>query len=566
MSRRTRKHLVDRRIRLLLVVLVLLLAASLGRAVWLQAVRAEPLARMAENQHLETITIPARRGTIYDRTGALLALGESATTVFADPRRIRDPLGVAGTVGRVLGRDPETLVAPLSDRTRGFVYLARQADPERAAALAKLELDGIGFYPEERRVYPQRSVASHVLGYAGVDNVGLAGIEQALDRVLAGKAGSKTIVKDPFGRAIDVLEATAEREGRDVHLTIDHQIQAHAETVLRETVKRWRATSASAIVLDPRTGEILALAAAPSFDANAFGSVPPERSRNRAVTDPYEPGSTFKLVTTAAVLSERLVTPQTPYTLPYTIQVADRTIKDSHERPTQRMTVAEILSHSSNVGTVTLAKLLGERKLADWIDRFGFGEPTGLAFPGESAGIVLPVDQWSGSSIGNIPIGQGIAVTAVQMAAAYAAVANGGVWVQPHLVSRIDGSKRQAPKRRRVVTQEIAATLVTMLKGVVDDGGTGTAAGVRGYQVAGKTGTAQKPDHERGGYSADRYVASFVGFVPASSPRLVILVSVDEPRGSIWGGVVAAPAFQQIASFGLQYLEVPPDAPLAASP
>ena len=566
MSRSRRRSVVDRRIRLLLVVLVLALAASLGRAVWLQAVRAEPLARMAASQHRETIEIPARRGTIYDRTGALLALGESATTVYADPRRVRDPVAAARAAGEILGKDPDALLAALSDRTRGFVYLARQADPAKAAALAKLELDGIGFYAEERRAYPQRTVAAHVLGYAGVDNAGLAGVEQALDGVLAGKAGSKTIVKDPFGRAIEVLESQPEREGRDVHLTIDHHIQANAETVLRETVKKWNAASASAVVLDPLTGEILALAVAPSFDANRFGDVPPARSRNRAVTDPYEPGSTFKLITTAAVLSEGLVSPSTAFTLPYTIQVADRTIKDSHERPTERMTVAEILSQSSNVGTVTLAQMLGERKLADWIGRFGFGEPAGLAFPGESAGIVLPVEQWSGSSIGNIPIGQGIAVTPVQMAAAYAAVANRGTWVQPHLVSRIDGQRLPAPRRKRIVTQPIAQTLVSMLKGVVDEGGTGTAAGVRGYQVAGKTGTAQKPDHERGGYSPDRYVASFVGFVPASDPRLVILVNVDEPRGSIWGGVVAAPAFQQIASFGLQYLEVPPDAPLAGSP
>jgi cell division protein FtsI (penicillin-binding protein 3) len=565
-SRSRRRGVVDRRIRLLLVVLVLALASSLGRAVWLQAVRAEPLARMAASQHRETITLPARRGTIYDRTGALLAIGESATTVYAEPRRIRDPVAVARVAGELLDRDPDALLRLLSDRTRGFVYLARQADPARAAELAKLELEGVGFYAEERRAYPQRSVASHVLGYAGVDNVGLAGVEQAMDRVLAGEAGSKTIVKDPFGRAIEVLESQPEREGRDVHLTIDHHIQANAESVLRETVKRWSAASASAIVLDPASGEILALAVAPSFDANRFGSVPPARTRNRAVTDPYEPGSTFKLITAAAVLSEGLVTPSTPFTLPYTIEVADRTIRDSHERPTQRLTVSQILSQSSNVGTVTLAQLLGERKLADWIGRFGFGEQAGLAFPGESAGIVLPLERWSGSSIGNIPIGQGIAVTPVQMAAAYAAVANGGVWVQPHLVSRIDGSERQAPARRRIVSPQIAGTLVTMLKGVVDDGGTGTAAGIRGYQVAGKTGTAQKPDHERGGYSDTRYVASFVGFVPATAPRLVILVTVDEPRESIWGGVVAAPAFQEIASFGLQYLEVPPDAPLASAP
>jgi cell division protein FtsI (penicillin-binding protein 3) len=553
---------VRRRIRLLLVVLVLSLAASLGRAVWLQAVRAEPLAEMAASQQLETITIPARRGTIFDRTGALLALGESATTVYADPRRIRHPIQVAQEVAEMLGIEPEPLVPKLSDRSRGFVYVARQADPARAAELAKRELDGIGFLPEERRRYPQRSVASHVLGYAGIDNVGLAGVEQALDEVLAGSPGSKTIVKDPFGRVIDVVGARAEREGRDVHLTIDHNIQANAENVLRQTVKQWGAASASAVVLDPRSGEILALAVAPSYDANAFGTVPPARSRNRAVTDPYEPGSTFKLITVAGVLSEGLVSPSTAFTLPYRLQVADRWIRDSHERATQQMTVSEILALSSNVGTVTLAQMLGERKLASWIDTFGFGRPAGIAFPGESPGIVLPVDDWSGSSIGNIPIGQGIAVTPVQMAAAYAAIANGGMLVQPHLVSRIDGAKPNPPERTRVVSEPIAKTLVSMLRGVVHDGGTGTLAGVRGYQVAGKTGTAQKPDPQRGGYSDSRYVASFVGFVPASDPRLVILVNVDEPRGSIWGGVVAAPAFQQIANFGLQYLEVPPDAKL----
>jgi cell division protein FtsI (penicillin-binding protein 3) len=560
-----RRNVVDRRIRLLLVVLMLALAASLGRAVWLQAVHAEPLARMAESQHRETVAVPARRGTIYDRRGALLAIGEQATTVYADPRRVRDPREAARAAAEALGVDAEALAGALYDEGRGFVYVARQADPARAAELAELGIDGFGFYAEERRAYPQRSVASHVLGFVGVDNEGLAGVEQALDGVLAGVPGSRTIVKDPFGRPIDVLESTPEREGRDVYLTVDHNIQANAETVMRETLKQWSASSASAVVLDPSTGEILALAVAPSFDANRFGSVPLDRTRNRAVTDPYEPGSTFKLVTVAAVLAEGLVSPSTEYTLPYEIQVADRRIHDALPRPTQRMTVAEILSFSSNVGTVTLAQLLGEKRLAGWIERFGFGRPAGLAFPGESAGIVLPVEKWSGSTIGNVPIGQGIAATAVQMAAAYATVANEGVWVQPHLVSRIDGEKRRPPERRRVVSEETAATLVRMLRSVVDEGGTGTAAGVPGYHVAGKTGTAQKPD-SRGGYSDSRYVASFVALVPATAPRLVILVTVDEPRGSIWGGVVAAPAVQKIAQFGLQYLEVPPDAPLSPTP
>jgi cell division protein FtsI (penicillin-binding protein 3) len=556
------RALVDRRIRLLLVVLTLAFAVTFGRAVWLQAVRAEPLARLATSQHRETVSLPASRGAIFDRTGVQLAIGERATTVYANPREVLRPRAVALAAARILGTDSDRLYGQLADRTRGFVYIARKADPDRAARLEQLGLAGVGFYPEERRAYPQRSVAAHVLGYAGVDNGGLAGLERALDDVLAGSPGSQTIVKDPFGRAVDVIRSTAERAGDDVYLTIDHNIQANAEAVLGVTLSRWRARSASAIVLNPRTGEILAMAVAPRFDANRFAETPPSRSRNRAVTDTYEPGSTFKLITVAGVLSERLVSPETRYTLAPWIQVADRRIHESHPRPTETMTVAEILSRSSNVGTITLAQLLGKTRLVEWIGRFGLGRPSGIDFPGETAGIVLPPERWSGSTIANVPIGHGIAVTPVQMAAAYAAVANGGEWVRPHLVARTGDGRRTVPERRRIVAPKVARTLVSMLRGVVAEGGTGVEAAVPGYSVAGKTGTAAKPD-ERGGYSTSRYVASFVGFVPASDPRLVILITVDEPRAAIWGGVVAAPAFQQIARFGLQYLEVPPDAPLA---
>lgn len=556
------RNLPNRRIRLLLAVLLVAFAAAFGRAVWLQAVRAEPLARMATVQQRVPVEIPAGRGTIYDRTGALLAIGERATTVYADPRRIRDPRRAARVAGEILGIEPRMLVERLSDRTKGFVYVARQADPERAATLARRKIEGLGFYPEERRAYPQGSVGAHVLGFAGVDNRGLAGIESSLDRVLAGAPGSQTVIRAANGAAVEVIDERPARDGSDVYLTIDHNIQAAAEQALAETVKKWGAKAASALVLDPRTGEILTMAVAPRFDANRFARASVERTKNRTVTDVYEPGSTFKVVTVAAVLSERLVTPQTAYVLPYSIRVADRTIHDSHERPTQRMTVAEILSLSSNVGTVRLAQLLGRQRLSGWIERFGFGRSTGLAFPGESPGIVPRPEQWSGSTIGNIPIGQGIAVTAMQMAGAYAAVANGGVWVRPHLVARIGGDVRQRPERRRVLAPAMAKTVSELLRGVVDEGGTGTLAAVPGYHVAGKTGTAQKP--ERGGYSATKYVASFVGFVPATDPRLVILVTADEPRGAIWGGVVAAPAFQSIARFALQYLEVPPDAPLSA--
>jgi len=558
-----RERHVDRRLRLLLAVLVLLFAASLGRAVWLQGVQAGSLSRLAAGQHRQTVDVPARRGTIYDRTGSELALGERATTVYADPRQVRSPRVVARLAARELGADEETLLGRLADRTRGFVYLARQADPERAAALERHKLAGVGFLPEERRAYPQHSLGAHVLGYAGVDNRGLAGLERAMDGVLSGRAGEQTVVRDPFGRAIDVVSSTPERDGRDVWLTLDHNLQANAEAVLRETVIRWRARSASAIVLDPHSGSVLAMAVSPRFDANRFGSTPPDVTRNRALTDVYEPGSTFKLITVAGVLSERLVSPSTTFELPYSIRVADRTIHDSHERGTETMTVNEILAVSSNVGTVRLAQILGRTRLARWIDRFGFGRPTGVDFPGEEGGIVLPAEKWSGSTIGNVPIGQGIGVTAMQMAAAYASVANGGVLVQPHLVRQVGPARPARPKRRRIMSPRVARTVVHMLRGVVLEGGTGTEAAIPGYSVAGKTGTAEKPGPN--GYGTNKYVASFVGFVPASKPRLVVLVTVDEPKGIIWGGVVAAPAFAEIARFGLQYLEVPPDAPLTSA-
>jgi cell division protein FtsI (penicillin-binding protein 3) len=399
-----------------------------------------------------------------------------------------------------------------------------------------------------------------VLGYAGVDNTGIAGLELGLERYLAGSPGKETVVRDPFGRTIDVVSSTPERPGRDVFLTLDHTLQAKVESVLRSTVAQWHAVDGTAVILDPSTGGVLAMATAPGFDANNFANIPSSLQRNRAVTDSYEPGSTFKVVTYGAVLSDGVVTPNSRFTLQPSIKVADRTIDEAEPRPTETMSVSEMLARSSNVGTITLAELLGKARLANWITRFGFGKTTGIDFPGESPGIALPVDKWSGSTIGNVPIGQGIAVTPIQMAAAYAALANHGVWIQPHLVDHVRGRKPARQERRRVVSPAVAAELMGMLQGVVSAGGTGGEAAVPGYLTAGKTGTASKVDAQ-GGYSDTNYVASFVGIVPASAPKLVILVSIDEPHGQIFGGLVAAPAFRDIARFALQYLDVPPDDP-----
>jgi cell division protein FtsI (penicillin-binding protein 3) len=550
-------RVVNRRIRLFLVALILAFGGLLLRAVWLQGVRAESLSSLGRTQHREAVTIPAGRGTIYDRSGVELALGERATTIYVNPMQITNPRRAAVAVERTLGLDADRLYPILADRSRGFVYVARQADPAQAAALQRLKLPGFGFYAEERRSYPQRSVAAQVLGYVGIDGDGLAGLELEFDRALAGKPGHETVVKDPSGRVIDVQNERPEVPGKDLHLTLDHSIQANAEEVLRSTVRKWGAKSASALVLDPRTGSIIAMAVQPGYDANRYPTAPRDLQRNRTVTDTYEPGSTFKLVTVAGALSEKIVSPSTRFTLPYQLHVADRVIHDAEERGTINYSVAQILAHSSNIGAITLAQMLGRTRISSWISRFGFGRTTGVDFPGESPGIVLPTDKWSGSTIGNVPIGQGIAVTPVQMAAAFAAVANGGVWSRPHIVDHVEGGGRPSLHRRRLVSTQIAGQLMTMMKDVVAEG-TGQYAAIPGYQVAGKTGTAQKPD-SRGGYATGRYVASFVGIVPASRPRLVVLVTVDEPHGAIWGGVVAAPAFQQIARFDLQYLEVPPD-------
>ena len=559
--RRPSTKLADRRLRVLLVVFVAVFAVTLARAAWLQTVQASSLAAKGASQQHDSIVVPAGRGTIFDRSGVQLAIGEQATTVYADPKEIVNARTVANAAAQTLGVDANALYSQLLDRSKGFVYVAREVDPAKAAQLKARHLAGLGFYSEERRFYPMGPVASQVVGFAGIDDKGLAGMELEREDTLRGHPGSETVIKDPFGRVLDVLNSVPERDGHDVYLTIDHTIQAEAEDALRTAIAQWHAKRATATVLDPHTGAVLAMASAPGYDANSFASIPPQLERNSPVTDVYEPGSTFKLVTIAAALSEHLVSPMSQFYLPYSIQIADKWIHDAEVRPAETLTVGEILAQSSNVGVATIAtRLVGATRLSRWISRFGFGHKTGIDFPGESPGIVLPRSQWYGSAVGTIPIGQGIAVTPIQIAAAYAAIANGGVWVTPHLVDRVIGGSGPRVTHRRIVSTAVSKQLMAMLVNVVAEG-TGTLAHVPGYNVAGKTGTAAVPDPQTGGYSSSKYVASFVGIVPATAPRLVILVTVDEPEGAIFGGTVAAPVFQKIARFALQYLSIPPDNP-----
>jgi cell division protein FtsI/penicillin-binding protein 2 len=560
LPRRSAARVVNSRLRLLLLFILLTFGILAARAAWIQTVRASSLAALSQTQSKLSLTLPAQRGTILDRLGTPLAIDTEATDVVADPLQISQPRREARIAAKVLGVKLKPLVAALSNHASQFVYVERQADPALALKLEKRNLVGFTFEPSQHRVYPQGTVAAPVLGYAGLDGTGLAGLENELNGPLSGTPGQETVVRDALGHVVNTTQVKPAHDGRDVFLTLDSKIQANAEQVLTQAVREWHAKDATAIVLDPRSGAILAMAQEPGYDANDFS-----RAYSRglgvehAVTDVFEPGSVFKVVTIGGALSQHDITPNTTFQVPGSLQVADRTIHDAEPHGTETLKVSQILQRSSNIGTVEIAeRYLGESGLKRWMARFGFGQRTGIDFPGESPGL-LP-SYWSGSTIGNVPIGQGVSVTAIQLAAAYSAIANGGVWVQPHLVDHVLGQEPAKPKRRRILSPYVDDELRTMLRGVVSDQGTAELASIPGYAVAGKTGTAQKPGPS--GYMPGKYVATFVGMVPASRPRLLVLVSVDEPHGDIFGGIVAAPAFAQIASFDLQYLQVPPDLPL----
>ncbi len=546
----------DGRIRLLRIFAVAVFLLVGGRAIALASSAGE-LTSIVAGQQQSTHTLPAHRGTIYDRDGHELAVGEARQTVYATPYLIEDAYAVAGDLCRVLKirskTEQQRIVKELSDRSSGFAFIARKVDPDKAARAVKLGLPGVGSYAEEKRVYPMHGVAAQVIGYAGLDNVGLAGVEKWYEETLRGSEGSETVVRDAEGRTIRVLETKQAVPGTSIRLTIDADIQLEAEEVLRRTVTGYGAKAGTALVLDPRTGEILAMANYPLVEDHVFG-VEAQYERNRAVTDAYEPGSIFKAVTIAGALSDGVTTPTTKYRLTPTIKVADREIHEAHARGSVTYTTREILVHSSNVGAVTIGIDMGKDGLTKWVEKFGFGEKTGVDFPGEAEGIVP--GHWSGSTIGNLPMGQGIAVTPLQMAGAFAVLANRGMWVEPHVAAQIGTEDVARARRHRVITAKVARQMVSMLTDAVDEG-TGTEARIAGYEVAGKTGTAQKALEDGNGYSKYGYVASFVGIVPSDHPKLVVLVSIDEPH-PIWGGVVAAPAVRRIASFALTHLEIAP--------
>ena len=548
--------LIDRRIGLLFLVFVAALGVATLRATWLGAVRAPALKRAAATQQVQTIAMPAPRGTITDRNGAVLAVSEPASDVSATPYLVRRPLAVAAKLAPLLGLDASDVLSKLSEQS-GFVYLARRLPATRADQIAKLRIDGITLTPSSRRTYPRNWLAAQVLGSAGDQPRTGTGFEYGSDRILRGQDGIRRVVSDALGQPISIDDERPTIPGKDVQLTLDANLQDKVESVLDGVGQVFRPRSATAIVMDPQTSQILALANWPRVNANDPGGAPPSAQQDLAVGYTYEPGSTFKAITVAGALADHVVAPETPIFVPYELRVADRTLHDAEAHGSETLTVADVLKQSSNIGAVQIALMMRAHRFAQWVDRFGFGRPTGVALPGEEQGIVPTYARYSGSSIANLPIGQGQAVTPMQMMEAYAAIANGGILRTPQIVRSVDGrAVREAPGRR-VISPAAAASVRDMLRGVLAAGGTASEASIAGYDLAGKTGTAQKVDPD-GQYSRTRYVASFMGFAPASNPRLLVAVVVDEPQGAIYGGQVAAPAFQKIVAFALPYLGIRP--------
>ncbi|MGQ0733263.1 MAG: penicillin-binding protein [Acidobacteriota bacterium] len=534
------------------------------RLVYLQVVQHEELTSRAGRQQMRTVTAPAKRGEILDRQGRLLAYSVDADTVYAVPNEIDDPASTAAALCRALqgcdARDRRVLVDRLTGQ-RAFTYVKRRVTPLEARQVAALGLDGIGFMKESRRFYPNKELGAHLLGYVGLDNVGLGGLEAAYDKVVRGREGTLIVQTDARRKAFGRLER-APTSGGSLELTIDEQLQHIVERELRVGVLENRADAGSAVVLDPRTGEILALANWPTFNPNAFNASNDAERRNRAVQDLYEPGSTFKVVTVAAALEERVMSPDVFIdTSPGTIRFGSRVIDEFAGHNYGVLSFTDVIVKSSNVGAIKIGLRLGPERLGLYVNRFGFGRPTSPDFPGESPGIVWNPARLDDSALASVSMGYQVGVTPLQMAAAMSVVANGGTWIEPRIVRAVirDGVRtRVEPKVvRRAISAETAELVVPILERVVT-AGTGKAAQIPGFTVAGKTGTADKLVNGR--YSGSQQNVSFLGFVPSRNPALTMIVMIDTPRvASDTGGAVAAPIFKRIAEAALRHTGVAPN-------
>ena len=559
-------HAAQLRRTLVVILACIPLVAVVAKAAWLQVGAAGRMREMAEDQYLDELTLSAPRGNMLDRTGRPLAVSVKVPSIYAEPRRVKDPVAAARVLGSILKVPVATLQKKLQSR-RGFVWLQRRVTPAVAEQVAAAGVEGVAQTSESKRFYPNRELGAHVLGYTNVDGDGLDGLERMLDDRLAGRKMTVDGFRDARGGRLLLGEfaPTEMLVGDEVTLTLDSQIQYITEQALARAVLKHGAQAGFAIVMDPQTGAVLALANQPTFNPNDYARTSLNARRNRAVVDAFEPGSTMKVMLLAtalhqkaAVLTERIFCENGVFA------VGRHRIRDTHKA--QWLTVEEVLVHSSNIGALKLGMRLGRGRWGDALHAFGFGQRTGVRLPGETPGILRPAERWSDAALATISFGQGISVNGMQLVAAVAAVANGGVLMQPHMVARIRAADGRALETveprvvRQVVDSDAAAQTLHAMEGVTRSDGTAPAGAVPGVVVAGKTGTAQKVDPGTRGYGEGR-IASFVGVAPSRRPRLVILVVVDEPQDSPYGGVVAAPAFREIAMGALPLMGVSVQAP-----
>jgi cell division protein FtsI (penicillin-binding protein 3) len=558
------RRTVNRRLVIASIMCGLWTAGIEMRLVYLQTIAHKDLAARAERQQMRTLTVPAKRGEIYDRRGQLLAFSVDADTIYAVPVEIANTAKTAAALCRALegcdGKEHQSLVERLG-RQRAFVYVKRRVSPTEARRVADLNLEGVGFMKESRRFYPNKELAAHVVGYVGLDNVGLHGLEASYDKVIRGHEGTILVQTDARRRAFSRL-GRVPTSGGSLELTIDDQLQYIVERELRIGVESNHAASGTAVLMNPRTGEVLAMANWPTFNPNAYNSASEDAQRNRAVQDLYEPGSTFKIVTASAAIEEKVL-PIDSFidTSPGVIRFGNRVIDEYAHHNYGVLSFTDVLVKSSNIGAIKIGLKIGPERLGLFIRRFGFGRPTSSDFPAESPGIVWDPSKLNDSALASISMGYQVGVTPLQMAAAVSAIANGGQWIEPRVVQAVirDGTRTKvAPTVVRTAITPITATaLLPILEAVVRDG-TGKGAQIPGYTVAGKTGTADKL--VGGHYSSTQQNVSFVGFVPSRNPAITVIVMIDSPRApSNSGGAVSAPIFKRIAEATLRHLGVPPD-------
>ena len=552
----------DRRMAAVALILIAGLVAVGCKLVILQSLDAGKYLKLAREQREIFINITPRRGTIFDREGQVLAISEDVTTVYATPYQVKQRAQTAKKIAQVLGEDPGDVEKKLAQDS-GFVYIARKIDRNVANRIKKLGLPGIGFVGESKRLYPLGKAAAQVLGVVDIENDGQAGLELYYEDILGGKPGEVLLERDAAGNPIPGSEKKriSAVEGVDLKLTLDKDIQIYAENAVADAVEKTGAKAGTALVMDCNTGDILAMAGVPTFDPNDREDVKPASMRNRAITDVYEPGSVLKMIPAVAALEENIVNPDTSIYVPSQLPVADKVFKDAEPKPSRQLTFSQIISESSNVGTIEVALKLGGERLNRYLARFGLGHKTGVDFPGEVEGLVPRFSQWTGTSVAAISIGQGISITPIQLASVTGTIANAGWRVYPHFLKEKFAGKGVIDMElgglgEEVVSRSACRKLTGILEQVVAPGGTAPSAAVKYYRIAGKTGTAAKVIFGGGGYGSN-YMATFVGFAPAENPRIVALVVLDEPT-PIWGGIVSAPVFSQIMGFSLQHLKIPP--------